>query len=166
LLLYMGMKDNLLELGATYDEINKECLLIVSQVKTKTNDFTDVQRLQYLLEKKNLNLKNNFLAVIDLAERHQVSVEKIKKLYTKYQETEKLILDDKKKLEELGLNNVVLGPKALGAIAANNSTVFIYINNFKKGLDIKVYPDDEETGWNQSFEMFSHQLKKNIEKVL
>ena len=162
----MSLKDSLLELGSTYEEIKNAARVAISQVKSKAKDITDVQRIQYLIETKEFNLKSNFLAVIDLAERHEVKVDTLKKLHKRYLEVESGILRDKKRLEEIGLRNIVIGPKALGAFSANGSSIYLYINSLTKSVNVKIYPEDEENGWSQAFERSAYSLKKEIETKL
>ncbi|MEK6886428.1 MAG: hypothetical protein AABW88_01205 [Nanoarchaeota archaeon] len=162
----MSLKDSLLELGSTYEEIKNAARVAINQVKSKAKDITDVQRIQYLIETKEFNLKTNLLAVFDLAERHEVKVDTLKKLHRKYSDIEAGVSRDKKKLEELGLKNIVFGPKALGAFAANGSTIYLYINSLNKTVNVKIYPEDEEKGWGQPFEKYAYALKKDIEKTI
>ena len=162
----MGLKNNLLELADAYDGVKTEAMSIVSQASSKISDFTDKQRVKYLLEAKEFNMKNNILAVFDLAERHNIPHSKLSQLHKKYLQIEAGLSTQKKLLEELGLSNVIIGPKALGALYGNNLFVCVYTDNVKKTVAVKVYPEHEETSWSQDFEKFAYKLKKDIEKIL
>jgi hypothetical protein len=54
----------------------------------------------------------------------------------------------------------------MGGFFKDGSVVYIYVDNGKKSTDVKVYPADEETGWNDTFERFAYNLKKDVERIL
>lgn len=160
----MTLKEELLGLAETYEQIKNEANLAVTTLKSKASDLTDRQRIQYLMDNKEFNLKNNLLSVIDLADRYGVNVSNLKRLSKKYKDAESSILSNMGVLTRLGLKNISVGPRALGAMC-NNGSIILHINLPRKDVDVKVYPTEEDE-WSGPFERYAYQLKKSVEKVL
>lgn len=162
----MSLKESLLELATTYEDIRNESISVINQVKSKVTDLSDIQRMHYLLHTKEFSLKHNLLAVFDLAERHEIKTKRLKDLYTKYKNTENAIMAMSVKLGALGVANIAIGPKALGGICKDGTTVYLHINTAAKAIDVKVHPANEDIGWNQNFEKSAFQMKKDLLNVL
>ncbi|RLE37978.1 hypothetical protein DRJ17_05335 [Candidatus Woesearchaeota archaeon] len=52
------IKDKLLEFGNLYEEMRKEALRIVEEIKPRVQDITDAQIIQSLREKKKIFIGN------------------------------------------------------------------------------------------------------------
>lgn len=160
----MKLKDKLLELSKTYEEMRKEALRIVEAIKPKVKNITDAQIVQSIIEKRDFYWKHDLQTVQKLAEEYKIKISKLIKLVGRYLEIEQVLLKNKIKFENLDLKEVTFGPKTLVSASSNkNSEILIYPKN--KELDIRVYPEFDKDG-NKDFEKFAEGLKKKIQNLI
>jgi hypothetical protein len=161
----MKLKDKLLELNKTYEEMRKEALKIVETIKPKVKNITDAQIVQSLIEKKDFYWKHDLETVRRLAENYKIKISKLEQIWKEYIEIEQNLLKSKYKFEQLGLKDITFGPKTLlSASGEKESNILIYTKANK--LDIRVYPEfDEEENWTKDFEEFAEKLKKEIQNL-
>ena len=160
------MKDKLLEFGKLYEEMRKEALRIVEEIKPKVQDMTDAQIVQSLREKKDFYWKHDLSTIKELANKYKIKISKLNEIWEKYVNLEQKILEKKKDFEQLGLKDITFGPKSISASGEKDSQIYIYIDLQKQDLDIRVYPEDEDTGWTEDFEKFASELKDKIKNLL
>ena len=160
------MKDKLLEFGNLYEEMRKEALRIVEEIKPKVRSITDAQIVQSLKEKSDFYWKHDLSTIKRLANRYKINISKLNEIWRKYLNLEQEILKKKKELEQLGLKDITFGPKSITASGEKDSRVYIYVEIQKQDLDVGVYPEDEDTGWTEDFEKFAEELKSKIQNLL
>ena len=160
------MNDKLLEFGNLYEEMRKEALKIVEEIKPKVQDMTDAQIVQSLREEKDFYWKHDLSTVKGLANKYKIKISKLNEIWEKYINLEQNILGKKKDFEQLDLKDITFGPKSISASGEKDSQIYIYINIQKQELDIRIYPENEDTGWTEDFEKYANELKDKIKNLL
>lgn len=163
----MKLRNKLLELNKTYEEMKTEALRIVETLKPKVKNITDAQIVQSLIEKRDFYWKHDLQTLQKLAEKYKIKISKLVKIWKKYVEIEQVILKSKNKFEQLGLKEITFGPKTLvSASGKKKSGISIYPKDSE--LDIRVYPaiEYQDIGWTKDFEKFAEELKKKIQNLV
>ncbi len=161
------MKDKVLEFGNLYEEMRKEALRILEEIKPKVQDMTDAQIVQSLREKRDFYWKHDLSTIKGMANKYKIKISKLNELWEEYVNLEQKILGKKKEFEQLGLKDITFGPKSISASGENNSYIYIEIDIQKQDINIMVYPEfDEEENWTEDFEKFAEELKGKIKEFL
>jgi hypothetical protein len=162
----MSLKQTMLDFVHASEAMKHEARIIAASVKSKASDTTDTQRAAHLQTKNEFQWKRDSVVVFDLAERYKVNTSRFKELWKSYQTIELSLQQQKKRLEQLGLQEVTVGPKGIGAYGKQGSAVILSVAPGKKEVSIKIYPQDEMNGWSQPFEQYAWLLKKDILDIL
>ncbi len=146
----MGLKEELKSFGESYKELQKEAFKILRAVDSEV----EFDRKEW---------DHDVSKVLELAEEHDISTERIKSLKEEYVEIWERLKEKASVLKEQGLENIRVGPKTILAEGEKDCLVIIEIED--ESLTVDVSPQKLEE-WDEEFDEFARELEEEVEELI